>query len=52
MAKNKKEEFVTQIAKRDVDFPQWYTDVILKTDMVDTRRMQRMESSGKTFMAV
>ena len=35
MAKNKKEEFVTQIAKRDVDFPQWYTDVILKTDMVD-----------------
>ena len=29
------EAFVTHIAKRDEDFPQWYTDVILKTDMVD-----------------
>ena len=35
MAKNRNEDFVTQIAKRDADFPQWYTDVILKTDMVD-----------------
>lgn len=35
MAKNRNEEFVTAIAKRDADFPQWYTDVILKTDMVD-----------------
>jgi len=31
----KKEEFVSHIARRDEDFPQWYTDVILKTDMVD-----------------
>lgn len=28
-------QFVQHIAKRDEDFPQWYTDVILKTDMVD-----------------
>ncbi len=35
MAKNNNEAFVTHIAKRDEDFPQWYTDVILKTDMVD-----------------
>ena len=34
MAK-KNETFVTQIARRDTDFPQWYTDVVLKTDMVD-----------------
>ncbi len=34
MAKNK-EEFVNQIASRTENFPQWYTDVILKTDMVD-----------------
>ncbi len=34
MAK-KNEEFVTQIASRQENFPQWYTDVILKTDMVD-----------------
>jgi len=34
MAKNN-DAFVTQIAKRDENFPQWYTDVILKTDMVD-----------------
>ncbi len=34
MAK-KNEEFVTAIASRTDDFPQWYTDVILKTDMVD-----------------
>ncbi len=34
MAKNN-ETFVTQIARRDMDFPQWYTDVVLKTDMVD-----------------
>jgi prolyl-tRNA synthetase len=32
---NKEQAFVTHIAKRDEDFPQWYTDVILKTDMVD-----------------
>ena len=35
MAKNKNEGFVTEIARRDADFPQWYTDVILKTGMVD-----------------
>ncbi len=35
MAKNKSEGFVTQIASRAEDFPQWYTDVILKTEMVD-----------------
>ena len=34
MAKNQN-EFVEQITSRDVDFAQWYTDVILKTDMVD-----------------
>ncbi len=34
MAK-RNEEFVTHIASRSYDFPQWYTDVILKTDMVD-----------------
>lgn len=34
MAK-RNEEFVTHIASRNDDFPQWYTDVILKTDMVD-----------------
>jgi prolyl-tRNA synthetase len=34
MAKNNT-EFVTQIASRSEDFPQWYTDVIRKTDMVD-----------------
>lgn len=32
---NKNEGFVTQIASRRDNFPQWYTDVILKTDMVD-----------------
>ena len=35
MAKEKNEGFVTKIASRSEDFPQWYTDVILKTDMVD-----------------
>ncbi|MBQ3551722.1 MAG: proline--tRNA ligase [Clostridia bacterium] len=35
MAKKKNEEFVTHIASRAEDFPQWYTDVILKTDMID-----------------
>ncbi len=34
MAK-RNDEFVTHIASRNDDFPQWYTDVILKTDMVD-----------------
>ncbi len=34
MAK-RNEEFVTHIASRAEDFPQWYTDVIMKTDMVD-----------------
>ena len=36
MAKNKNEQaFVKEITPRDVDFGQWYTDVILKTDLVD-----------------
>ncbi len=36
MAKNKpQQEFVKEITLRDVDFAQWYTDVIRKTDMVD-----------------
>lgn len=35
MAKNVEQSFVEHIAKREEDFPQWYTDVILKTDMVD-----------------
>lgn len=28
-------QFVTQIADINEDFPQWYTDVVLKTEMVD-----------------
>ena len=36
MAKNKsQQEFVKEITPRSVDFAQWYTDVILKTDLVD-----------------
>ncbi len=31
----KQQEFVTHIADINTDFPQWYTDVILKTEMVD-----------------
>ncbi len=34
MAK-KNDDFVTHIASRSEDFPQWYTDVVVKTDMVD-----------------
>lgn len=33
MAKNA--QFVTHIADRTTDFPQWYTDVIMQADMVD-----------------
>ena len=32
---NKKQEFVAHLTPRDVDFAQWYTDVILKTELVD-----------------
>ena len=36
IAKNKsQQEFVKEITPRSVDFAQWYTDVILKTDLVD-----------------
>ncbi|MDO4568480.1 MAG: proline--tRNA ligase [Clostridia bacterium] len=35
MARQKEADFVTHIASRAHDFPQWYTDVILKADMVD-----------------
>ena len=34
MAKNN-EEFVQHIASRTEDFAQWYTDVVIKTDMAD-----------------
>ncbi len=30
-----KQEFVTHLTPREEDFSQWYTDVILKTDLVD-----------------
>ena len=32
---NRQQEFVTHITPREEDFSQWYTDVILKTDLVD-----------------
>ncbi len=35
MGKKDKQEFVTQITPRSEDFSKWYTDVILRTDMVD-----------------
>lgn len=36
MAKQQKaQEFVKEITPREVNFPQWYTDVVLKTEMVD-----------------
>ena len=31
----KENQFVEQIASIDADFPQWYTDVVLKTKLVD-----------------
>jgi prolyl-tRNA synthetase len=35
MAKQNKQVFVTQITPRSEDFSKWYTDVILRTDLVD-----------------
>lgn len=35
MAEKKPQEFVKEITPMEEDFSQWYTDVILKTDMVD-----------------
>ena len=35
MAKENAQNFVEQIADIDVDFPKWYTDVVIKTQMVD-----------------
>ena len=32
---HQKQEFVTHITPRDEDFSQWYTDVILKTELCD-----------------
>ncbi len=32
---SKENQFVEQIADIDADFPQWYTDVVLKTKLVD-----------------
>ena len=34
MAKNDK-QFVEEITPMEVDFAQWYTDVVTKTDLVD-----------------
>ena len=33
--KDKQQEFVAHLTPRNEDFSQWYTDVILKTDLVD-----------------
>ena len=35
MAKQKNQDFVTHITPRSVDFSQWYTDVILQTELCD-----------------
>lgn len=32
---SKKKEFVSDIADMELDFPQWYTDIVLKTELVD-----------------
>lgn len=32
---NKEKKFVEEITSMDVDFPQWYTDIIKKADLVD-----------------
>ena len=32
---DKDSKFVKEIADMNADFPQWYTDVILKTELVD-----------------
>ena len=32
---NKDSKFVKEIADMTADFPQWYTDVVLKTELVD-----------------
>ncbi|MGE5391861.1 MAG: proline--tRNA ligase, partial [Deltaproteobacteria bacterium] len=33
--KNQDKEFVKEITNMEDDFPRWYTDVILKADLVD-----------------
>ncbi|MDR3052102.1 MAG: proline--tRNA ligase [Oscillospiraceae bacterium] len=35
MAKEKQQEFVQHLTPRDEDFSQWYTDVVLKCDLMD-----------------
>ncbi len=35
MAKQEEKKFVTHITPRNEDFPQWYTDVILQSELVD-----------------
>lgn len=35
MSKQNTKEFVKEIADMTVDFPQWYTDVVIKTQLVD-----------------
>ena len=32
----KDNRFVKEIADMTADFPQWYTDVVIKTELVDT----------------
>lgn len=35
MSKNDNRNFVEQIADIETDFPAWYTDVVIKTQLVD-----------------
>ena len=35
MGKKNEQEFVKEVTPMEEDFSQWYTDIILKTDMVD-----------------
>ena len=35
MSKNDNRNFVEQIADIETDFPRWYTDVVIKTQLVD-----------------
>jgi len=35
MANKNEKDFVKEITPMEEDFSQWYTDVVLKTDMVD-----------------
>ena len=47
---NNEKEFVKEVTPQNVDFSQWYLDLVLKTELMDYALLRAVWRSGPTVM--